>query len=255
MVDSDDIRVWGYLGEYLRRGGVGGIRLPLPYPLAMAGVRLARWTSRRIFRGKGKLPSLLVPCRFEARFKPLRFSNRKAREVLDWSPPLSFSECLRLTYEDPGVPTAASPGSDPPAEASRHRLRPGEPHRQQRDTMNKSGKGSLSRPSRRPGGLNDAQPAIIGYLTSSYARASDSFIRGEVAQLRALGFQVHTFSIRRPGPHELVSEEIRREHAATEYLLEAGGVRLALAWFREVFRSPRRRSPPSGSRSGRVRRA
>jgi glycosyltransferase involved in cell wall biosynthesis len=80
----------------------------------------------------------------------------------------------------------------------------------------------------------------IAYLTSAYARASDSFIRGEVAQLRALGFTVHTFSIRRPESSELVSEEIRREHAATEYVLAAGAARLALAWLWAVLRSPRR---------------
>src|SRR4051794_7583680 len=84
------------------------------------------------------------------------------------------------------------------------------------------------------------EPATIAYLTSAYARASDSFIRGEVAQLLALGYTVHTFSIRRPGPDELVSEEIRREHAATEFVLEAGALRLALAWLRTVLRSPRR---------------
>jgi glycosyltransferase involved in cell wall biosynthesis len=80
----------------------------------------------------------------------------------------------------------------------------------------------------------------IAYLTSFYARASDSFIRGEVAQLRELGFTVHTFSLRRSEPDELVSEETRREHAATEFLLEAGIRRLALAWLWALFRSPRR---------------
>jgi glycosyltransferase involved in cell wall biosynthesis len=80
----------------------------------------------------------------------------------------------------------------------------------------------------------------IAYLTSFYARASDTFIRGEVAELRALGFRVHTFSLRRPEPDELVSEEIRREQAATEVLLEAGAARLALGWLRALFRSPRR---------------
>jgi glycosyltransferase involved in cell wall biosynthesis len=84
------------------------------------------------------------------------------------------------------------------------------------------------------------EPATIAYLTSAYARASDTFIRGEVAELRALGFTVHTFSIRRPEPDELVSEEIRREHAATEFVLEAGAARLALGWLRSFFRSPRR---------------
>jgi UDP-glucose 4-epimerase len=112
-VDDDEVRVWGYLGEYLRRTGGGGVRLPVPYPVAMAGIRLARWSSRRLFRGKGKLPSLLVPCRFEARFKPLRFSNRKAREALDWRPPRSFSDCLGMTYDRPGVPPAATATPDP----------------------------------------------------------------------------------------------------------------------------------------------
>ena len=42
------------------------------------------------------------------------------------------------------------------------------------------------------------EPATIAFMTSVYARASDWFIRGEVAQMRALGFTVHTFSIRRP---------------------------------------------------------
>src|SRR5436305_3332453 len=80
----------------------------------------------------------------------------------------------------------------------------------------------------------------VAYLTSVYARSSDLYIRGEVVHLRALGFTVHTFSIRRPEPRELVSEEIRREHATTEYVLEAGVARLALAWFGTVLRSPRR---------------
>jgi glycosyltransferase involved in cell wall biosynthesis len=84
------------------------------------------------------------------------------------------------------------------------------------------------------------EPATIAYLTSAYARASDSFIRGEVAQLRGLGFTVYTFSIQRPGLDELVSDEIRHEHAATEYVLEAGAARLVLTWLRTLIRSPRR---------------
>jgi glycosyltransferase involved in cell wall biosynthesis len=79
---------------------------------------------------------------------------------------------------------------------------------------------------------------IIAYLTSAYARASDTFIRGEVNQLRARGLTVHTFSIQRPDACELVSEEIRREHLTTEFVLAAGIGRLVLAWLRVVFRSP-----------------
>lgn len=59
----------------------------------------------------------------------------------------------------------------------------------------------------------------IAYLTSQYARASDSFIRGEVEQLRRLGCQVKTFSIRAPETSQLVSAEIRREREATDDIL------------------------------------
>src|SRR5215213_4715889 len=81
----------------------------------------------------------------------------------------------------------------------------------------------------------------VAYFTSAYARASDSFIRGEVAQLRALGFTVHTFSVRKSPASELVSEEIRREHGNTEFLLERGALaRLPLAAVRTMVRAPGR---------------
>ena len=84
-------------------------------------------------------------------------------------------------------------------------------------------------------------PDAIAYLTSAYARASDSFIRGEVAQLRAAGLTVHTFSVRKSPPSELVSDEIRREHAGTEFLLEKGNLgRLPLAAAGALARSPGR---------------
>jgi hypothetical protein len=87
----------------------------VPYVLAMASVRLAQLTSRLIFRGKGKLPSLLVPCRFEARFKPLWFSNHKAREGLGWRPALSYEEALRRTYGAPDP--VAAPAPEPQSES------------------------------------------------------------------------------------------------------------------------------------------
>lgn len=68
--------------------------------------------------------------------------------------------------------------------------------------------------------------SVLGYLTSAYARASDTFIRGEVRQLRKLGFTVYTFSIRRAQPEQVVSEDVRQEQANTEYLLDGNKGRL-----------------------------
>src|SRR5678815_5022333 len=82
-------------------------------------------------------------------------------------------------------------------------------------------------------------PTTMAYLTSAYARASDSFIRGEVAQLRALGHTVHTFSVRKSPASELVSDDIRREHANTEFLLGRGALaRLPLAAGKAMVRRP-----------------
>src|SRR5277367_448302 len=85
-----------------------------------------------------------------------------------------------------------------------------------------------------------ARPIRLGYLTSVYGRASDTFIRSEVAVLRSIGHEVRTFSIRRPAPSELVSDEIRREQAETEAVLEVGFARLAASTLATAVRSPRR---------------
>jgi glycosyltransferase involved in cell wall biosynthesis len=83
------------------------------------------------------------------------------------------------------------------------------------------------------------EPLTIGYLTSQYARVGDTYVRREVGQLRHLGHVVHTFSIRKADPSELAGEEIRREHARTVFLLEAGPLKLALAGLRAAITRPR----------------
>jgi len=86
VVDHDDIRLWSHVGDCLKRSGQRAVRVPVPYRLALAVVSSADWVNRRAFGGKARLPSILVLSRFQARFKPLRFSNEKARKVLNWQP-------------------------------------------------------------------------------------------------------------------------------------------------------------------------
>ncbi len=116
VLDDAGVRAWRCLGDHLRGMGERGVRIPVPYCVAWAAVRLARATSSWLFDGKGKLPSILTPCRFEARFKPLRFGNGKAREVLGWRPPLDRRECLERTYgTDGAVEGVHSAGVSTPA--------------------------------------------------------------------------------------------------------------------------------------------
>lgn len=61
----------------------------------------------------------------------------------------------------------------------------------------------------------------IAYLTGEYPRATDTFIQREVAGLRALGVDVQTFTIRRTGAAQHVSDAIRAEAAGTFAVLPA----------------------------------
>jgi glycosyltransferase involved in cell wall biosynthesis len=81
---------------------------------------------------------------------------------------------------------------------------------------------------------------VLAYLTSAYARAADTFIRGEVKQLRALGFTVHTFSVRRSEAREMVSDEVRHEQANTDYILDGGRMKLFRALAAELMTHPLR---------------
>lgn len=80
----------------------------------------------------------------------------------------------------------------------------------------------------------------IAYLTSVYARAGDTFIRREVEELRRLGWDVRTFSIRRADEGPGIPEPVLREQRSTEYILEQGVLPICGAFARETLRAPRR---------------
>jgi nucleoside-diphosphate-sugar epimerase len=96
IVDDAGERIWNYLSDHLRGTASRGWRLPLPYWFALMMVRLASIT---VFRTATKVPGILMPRRFESRFKPLQFDNRKLRETLGWAPPLDYQRCLTRTYD------------------------------------------------------------------------------------------------------------------------------------------------------------
>jgi 2-alkyl-3-oxoalkanoate reductase len=105
IVDGPGERIWSYLSDHMRGSGQPGWRLPIPYWLAISTVRLAFAT---VFRRATKVPTILIPNRFESRLKPLRFENRKLRETLGWTPPLNYEQCLVRSYGPaPGPPASA----------------------------------------------------------------------------------------------------------------------------------------------------
>ena len=103
VIDGPGERVWTYLSDHMRGSGQPGLRLPVPYWLAIRVVRLAFAT---VFRRATKVPGILIPRKFESRFRPLRYENRRLRETLEWTPPLDHQQCLERTY-GPAPTTAA----------------------------------------------------------------------------------------------------------------------------------------------------
>ena len=95
VVDGDDVVAWRYAREWLSRERPGVRPVPVPYLAGLALARLASAIARRAFSHGGRLPGLLVPRRYEARFRPLRHSAEAARETLGWTPRVPFEEGLR----------------------------------------------------------------------------------------------------------------------------------------------------------------
>lgn len=98
VIDGDSVRTWRYAKEYVKRTGAKKILIPVPYQLGLLAARGASWLSRKIFGKHGKLPSLLTPRRYEAQFKPIRFSSEKLRNLIGWRPPVDFADCLEASY-------------------------------------------------------------------------------------------------------------------------------------------------------------
>jgi nucleoside-diphosphate-sugar epimerase len=49
--------------------------------------------------GRAKFPGIAVPERLDARFKPFRFTNAKAKELLDWTPRYDLATALDRSIE------------------------------------------------------------------------------------------------------------------------------------------------------------
>jgi glycosyltransferase involved in cell wall biosynthesis len=84
------------------------------------------------------------------------------------------------------------------------------------------------------------QPPRLAYLTSYYGRATDTFVRSEVAALRRRGFSIRTYSIRRPAASDTFSHDVQREQDRTHYILEQGWPRLLRDALHQILTRPRR---------------
>ena len=87
VVDGDDVRAWDYAGALVASGAVGARRrIALPDHRGLAVAVSARALARVLLGPVLRLPGLLVPERYRARFRSFRFPNGKAVRLLGWKP-------------------------------------------------------------------------------------------------------------------------------------------------------------------------
>lgn len=93
VIDDDPPTGRGLFRQYRRT--VGGVRkVPIPGWLVPTVSGLCEWYHRR---SRGQLPAVLTRYKSRAMWKPLRYSNAKAKAALGWRPEKSFTEGLRET--------------------------------------------------------------------------------------------------------------------------------------------------------------
>ncbi len=80
--------------------------ITIPWPAMNAATTVLKEANARLLGGRAKFPGIAVPDRLHARFKPLRYSNEKARRLLGWSPRYSLSEALDRSVEAEQAKTA-----------------------------------------------------------------------------------------------------------------------------------------------------
>jgi 2-alkyl-3-oxoalkanoate reductase len=80
-----------------------GLALPkaifVPWRAVTSVGHLVQLIDRFGFNNNAKLPEFLALIRQKARWQPLRYSNKKAKDILGWSPAVSMNEAIRRTAE------------------------------------------------------------------------------------------------------------------------------------------------------------
>ncbi len=85
----------------------------VPWPVVRTGAEVLAAVNRTLLSGRAKFPGIAVPDRLYARFKPLRYSNDKARRLLGWRPRHGLIDGIERSLVGPVDHTAQAAGGGP----------------------------------------------------------------------------------------------------------------------------------------------
>lgn len=93
-----------YLRSVRHHIGAGLRIVPLPWWIHRAIARLAWVTSEVAFKGRAKVPGVLVPSKIHARCKPRRYDNTRAKSQLGWNPRFTWREGVMRAIDTSTAP-------------------------------------------------------------------------------------------------------------------------------------------------------
>ncbi len=91
-VVDDELPTGKRLLKELRRSGHKLKVVPVPRPAVSLLARFCHWYSRW---SKGQIPPVLTPYKAANAWKPLRYSNERAKRLLGWQPRVNLQEALQ----------------------------------------------------------------------------------------------------------------------------------------------------------------
>lgn len=97
VVDDDLPTQQRYVEQLLTHLPSPPRQIHLSWPL-LAALADGAWKLNTSLGGRLKLPGLLIPARLHARFKPLQYSNVRAKQILNWTPPYSLDAALARSF-------------------------------------------------------------------------------------------------------------------------------------------------------------
>ncbi len=74
--------------------------IPVPWFVMRSIANLAWWVNTALLGKQARLPGILVPAKLQGRFKPLKYSNDKAKALLNWTPDYSLIEAFERSGSD-----------------------------------------------------------------------------------------------------------------------------------------------------------
>lgn len=100
VVDDDLPTQQEYAAALARHGFSVPRAVPVPYRVARGVSGALAFANRHAVGGRAKFPGIAVPAKLDAQFRPLRYSNERAKRVLGWQPRYTLDAALARCRPD-----------------------------------------------------------------------------------------------------------------------------------------------------------